>query len=170
MVERSPLLTAFSGHYVFDNFVRLFIIFVGITLALVCVKIGYSLIRTRERDRMWGTVSFGLIVVTPSINGIYRFGQPLVWPTTVTYLLGLLCGIAALYYRITLSPPWLQFRTARAERMTQREAERAREDAARDASRHREDQALASDRRREDDMLRGSRGREDDGPEGQPEA
>lgn len=97
---------AFGGEHVGDNFARLFIIFAGITLALVSLKIGYLAARRRQVDRALGCAAFACIVVTPSISGVLRFGQPIQYETYVTYALGLLLGIAALAFRVSVAPPW----------------------------------------------------------------
>src|SRR3954449_1614685 len=107
---------AFGGHYVLDSFVRLFIIFVGFTLALVCVKVGVGHFRRREVDRMWGTFAFAFLVVTPSVTGVLNFGEPLSWLPSSFYMAGLVCGIIGLGYRVALYPPWKRWKKPRLRR------------------------------------------------------
>lgn len=106
----------FGGHYVLDSFVRLFIIFVGFTLALVCLKIAYGHFRRREIDRMWGTLAFAFLVATPAVTGVLNFGKPLAWLPSSIYLIGLICGIIGLGYRVALYPPWKRWKKPRLRR------------------------------------------------------
>lgn len=96
-----------AGQPVLANSIRLFIIFIGFTLALVALKIGLRFIATREWERFFGAMSFALIVVTPSISGLFNFDRPLNPWTTMPYLAGLLLGIVACWFRFTLTWPWL---------------------------------------------------------------
>jgi len=154
-------LEAFAGHQVLANSVRLFIIFTGITLALLAVRLSFGALMRRELDRFWGSVSFAFIIITPAISGLLRFGEPLVWETAASYLVGLLAGVVAFAYQVVLSPPWRRYQRRRQVRTTVREAERAREDADRRKARQWEDDALTYDRKREDDLLGGARAAQD---------
>lgn len=153
----------FNGLHQFDNTVRLVVVFFGITLALLCVRFAWQAWRRVEIERMWGTLSFGFIVVTPAVIGLLRFGEPLYWPSTFTFLAGLVCAVIALTYRVALSPPWKRVR-ARWKTRTEarRTVSRDREDVDRQHARRREDDALSDDRVREDDALHDARGREDE--------
>ncbi len=95
------------GHRAFDNTVRLFVIFVGITLALMCVRFAYlSLRRKGERFRVFGILSFAFIVATPAITGLFRFDAPINWWSTTSYLIGLVLGLIALYSNYYVAPAW----------------------------------------------------------------
>jgi hypothetical protein len=157
-----PPLAAFGGTQVFDNTVRLFVIFTGFALGLACVRLAWVAWRRGDYDRLWGILAFGFLVLNPAIGGLARFDQAIFWPSTGTYLAGLLFGLVALGRRIAMYPPW---KRVRSEWVTRADARRTRqrdhEDAARDTARTREDDALVYDRDREDEATRGSRTRED---------
>lgn len=104
---------AFNGHRVLENSVRLFTMLVGIPLALICVKFGIVAMRAQQKDRAWGTLSYGLIVLVPAIGRAMNFGNPVNWVTTGLYAAGLIAGIIGLYYRATVSAWWLRWRAKR---------------------------------------------------------
>lgn len=101
--------------------IRVFIITVGITLALVSLKVGMSYLRERDWERVFGVLAFACFVVTPSITALYRFDQPLAAIQTVTYCTGLAAGVVATAYRVYLRWPWWRrLKRALAARMARR--------------------------------------------------
>lgn len=99
--------TLFEDTPVLANAIRLFIIFMGFTVALIAAKIALRAFRFLDWERAFGTLASGLFIVTPSITGLYRFDDPLQAYTTITYFVGLLCAIVALWFRFTLNWKWL---------------------------------------------------------------
>lgn len=106
MAAQQP--TLFEGLPILANVVRLFIIFTGFTLALVALKISLRAFYYADWERGFGTLAFALIAVTPAINGLYRFNESLLAVSTSVYLVGLLAGIVATYFRVTLRWRWYQ--------------------------------------------------------------
>lgn len=106
MTEQQP--TLFEHQPVLADCIRLFIIFVGFTLALITAKISGRAFRFADWERAFGTLAFALIAVTPAVNGLYRFNEPLQAVSSIVYLLGLLAGVVATYFRVTLRWPWWQ--------------------------------------------------------------
>lgn len=113
--------TFLEGHVAIANAIRLFIIFIGFTLALVAGKVAARALRFQDWERGFGALAFALIVITPSISGLFRFDAPLVLPTTLSYLGGLLCGVVAAYFRFTLRWEWWnRARQRRRQRLRER--------------------------------------------------
>lgn len=104
-------LDAFGGRLEADNFARLFIVIVGVTLALVGVKVGVSAGLRGQWNRAFGSASYACFAVTPAVSGVLRFGEPLSVPTAVTYSLGLIFGTAAVSKHVQIIPPWRRRRT-----------------------------------------------------------
>lgn len=86
--------------------VRLVVLLVGITLAMVCVKFAALAIRHGEAYRAWGLASYGLLVFTPAIISLYRFDLRVLWFPLVLYAAGLVCGIIALRSVYTINTDW----------------------------------------------------------------
>jgi NhaP-type Na+/H+ or K+/H+ antiporter len=153
----------FTGEHLLSDVIRLFVIFTGITLSLILVRFAAQAFKRRETQRVWSIMSYAALLLSPALTGIIRFGQPLNWWSTTAYIVGLVCAIVALSYRVVLSPPWRQFKQRWYTRQEARTtAERSREDDARRWARKAEDDALSYDRLREDDVTHDSRGREDE--------
>lgn len=91
--------TMLDGQPVLANVIRLFIIFTGFTLALVALKISFRAWRFLDWERAFGTLAFACVVITPAINGLYRFDAPLQAVSTSVYLTGLLAGVIATWFR-----------------------------------------------------------------------
>lgn len=88
------------------DLVRLGMLLVGFTLAMSCVKFGYLAVRQGEPFRAWGLTSYGLLISTPAINGLYHFDEPLIIPSTVTYVAAMVFGIVALRAAYTVDTRW----------------------------------------------------------------
>lgn len=77
---------------------RLFVIFLGLILAMVCVKVAVTRLRDPSQwgeGGPWALMSYGLFVFLPVINGLRRFGQPLdPWGTPI-YMAAVICGMIA---------------------------------------------------------------------------
>lgn len=110
------------------NVVRVCILLVGFTLSMACVKFAWMAHRQGESYRGWGLLSYGLFCITPSLSGLFRFGQPVNWLTTITYGLALYAGIMGLRVTYTIDPTWRRIRDE--ERRT-RGGRRRAEDASR---------------------------------------
>lgn len=123
------------------DLVRTVILLIGFTLALVCVKFAYLALRNGEGFRAWGLASYGFIVISPAVIGLFRYDQPLIWQSTVTYALGLFCGIMALRTVLTITPEWSRLRLADRNRRadTNRAERRDAEDTLRHDDRHSQD-------------------------------
>lgn len=104
--------TLFGDYPAVADAVRLFIIIVGTTLALVSGKIGFRRLLERDWESGLGAVSFALIVVVPAVGRLYAFGDPLPAITTLLYFVGLLVGVAAFGFRVTLRSAWWARRLA----------------------------------------------------------
>lgn len=112
---------AFGGHYVLDNFVRLILVAMGLFILMISVKVAYQTWRTREMERFWASLSFGLIVCAPASGSLIAFGKPLSWAYAIPYLLGVVCAIISLYWQIELLPSWMRrLRGIRAGRTSRR--------------------------------------------------
>lgn len=104
LAEHPP--TFLDDHQAIADAIRIFIVFTGFTLALVSAKIGARAFRYADWERGFGTLAFALIVITPAVSGLYRFNEPLVLWTTITYLAGLSAGVVATIFRVTLRWRW----------------------------------------------------------------
>ena len=107
--------TVFQAHPA-ATIVRLVILLVGFTLFMACVKFAWLAMRNGEGYRAWGIGAFALFIITPGIAGLYNFGRPLVLLPTITYGLGLVCGLMALRSSYTVSVDWARIRSRDAER------------------------------------------------------
>lgn len=103
------------------DLLRLVILFTGVTLAAACMKFAWLACRNGEAFRSWGLASYGFLVLTPAIVGMRQFEAPLVVPATITYVVGLVCGIMALRTAYTVSPDWIRLRAADRRRRRERE-------------------------------------------------
>lgn len=103
--------TAFGGSHVLDNTIRLFIIIVGISLAMVCARLAINYLMRTDWYAACAALSAGFLAVTPSISGLLRFGQPLQVQTTITYMLGLVFGAIAGARYVTLRGAWSRRRS-----------------------------------------------------------
>lgn len=92
-------------HLVAD-LVRLVLLMVGFTLAMSCVKFGYLALRHGEGYRGWGLASYALLVITPAIMTLHRFGEPLYVWAMVTYALAMVCGVISLRAAYTIDVYW----------------------------------------------------------------
>lgn len=132
MLTMATQPTLFGDYPVLADVVRIFIIFTGVTLALVCAKIGARALHFRDWERGLGAIAFALIVVTPSITGLYRFNEPLALYSSLAYVAGLVCGIIAMAFRVTIRWRWWQdfldrrLRGHRQRRRARNEAQRTR--------------------------------------------
>lgn len=94
----------------FGDVVRTLILMVGFGLSLACVKFAWLAYKGKEAWRTWGLLSYALLVITPALSGLYRYGEPLRWITTVTYVGALLCGVMAFRTFYVLAPEWIRLR------------------------------------------------------------
>lgn len=136
-----------NGIHPFDNTVRLLVVFAGFTLAMTCLRFALiAYFKSGQRHRVYGILSYGLVVLAPAVIFLFRFDLNLYWPSVIPYALGLLLGAAALRVNYTVTPAaWRLGSTQRDERDAQ--------DTARGEARGREDVALTDDRLREDNLL-----------------
>jgi hypothetical protein len=114
-------MTAFASDttdVLLANLVRTVILLVGFVLASMCVKFAWLAMRGNEAYRGWGLLSYGALVITPAISGLYRYDLPINWVATSTYALGLFAGVMALRTAYTIAPEWTRLRRAR-ERVTE---------------------------------------------------
>ena len=81
-------------------------------MALISLKFAYITLRNGEGIRAYGLASYGFIVITPVVMGLFRYGQPLILPSTVTYIAGLVCGTLALRVVLTVLPEWVRLLAA----------------------------------------------------------
>lgn len=123
------LQEAFDGTYVAQNFLRLFIVGVGIFLAMLSLRFAWlSWARRGERYRAYGILSFGFIVITPALSGLHNFGEPINWWSTTAYFIGMVLGLVAIYANYRIAPPWWRLGGRRRETPEEREAKRHGDD------------------------------------------
>lgn len=98
----------FGGHQIAANSVRLLVIFVGFSIALLCL--GVAVRAWRSGDRSWaiGITAVALLVAHPAVNGLTRFNAPLNPLGLTLYTLGLLLGFIALSANYTIAPDWIK--------------------------------------------------------------
>ncbi len=92
---------------------------VGFTLAMACVKFALLARRGGEAFRGWGLMSYGLLVITPALSGLGRFGEALFVLPLLTYAAGLCCGVVSLRVVYTVTPEWRRMRGKDDERSGQ---------------------------------------------------
>ena len=133
--------------------VRIVVMFVGFTLAMMCGKFAWLGYRGGESFRAWGLASYALLVITPSLTALFRFGTPLLWIPTITYALALICGVVSLRTVYTVNPEWIRLRTAARNHQLDeiRDARRAGEDALRAGDRVAQAEERADSREAYDD-------------------
>ena len=109
LLAADDMPTILDGHPTAANIVRLAIIFVGFTLALLSLKVAIrESFRSQEWERVFGAVSYAFFVAAPGVAYLWRFDQPLTLPLMVAYVAGLTFGVIASYYRITLRWLWVR--------------------------------------------------------------